>query len=66
MNSFWNIVFAGLLVANCGWLKAETISVVIASNAAPRVQFGAERLVEALKAVKLEAAVVRSDDAPGQ
>lgn len=38
--------------------RAETISIVIASNAAPRVVFGAEKIVEALKAVKLDAAIV--------
>ena len=31
--------------------RAETVSIVIASNAAPRVKFGAEKLVEALQAV---------------
>ena len=45
---------------------AETISIVIASNAAPRVEFGAEKIAEALKAVKLDAAIVRTVDAPGQ
>ena len=34
---------------------AETLSVIVASNAAPRVRFGAENLVEALKSVKLDA-----------
>jgi hypothetical protein len=34
--------------------KAETISIVIPSNAAPRVEFGAEKLAEAIKAVKLD------------
>ena len=38
-----------------GWARAETISVVIATDAAPRVEFGAQRLVDALKAVKLNA-----------
>src|SRR6478736_1187228 len=41
--------------------RAETISIVIASNATPRVQFGAEKLAEALKSLKLNATVVRSD-----
>ena len=49
-------VFSFVAVAN-----AETVSIVIASNAAPRVEFGAERLVAALKAVKLDASVVRVD-----
>lgn len=40
--------------------RAETVSIVIASNAAPRVEFGAQKLVEALKAVKRDAAIVRS------
>src|SRR5260221_681157 len=44
-----------------GRASAETISIVIASNAAPRVVFGATQLVEALKSVKLEATVVYSD-----
>src|ERR1039457_7661439 len=40
--------------------RAEMISIVIASNAAPRVEFGAEKILEALKAVKLDAAIVPS------
>lgn len=44
--------------------RAETVSIVIASNAAPRVLFGAENLVEALKTVKMEATIVRSDTSP--
>ncbi len=44
---------------------AETVSIVIPSNAAPRVEFGAERLVAALTAVKAEAAVVRSAPSSG-
>ena len=43
--------------------RAETISIVIASNAAPRVVFGAEKLVEALRAEKLDAAMIRSNSA---
>ncbi len=45
---------------------AETVSIVIPSNPAPRVEFGAEKLVAALKAVKLQAAVVRSAPSSGQ
>ena len=48
------IVLAVLLVAPCGWLKAETISIVIPTNAAPRVEFGAEKLVEAIRAAKIK------------
>lgn len=46
--------------------RAETISIVIASNAAPRVQFGAEKLEAALQAVKLEAAVVKGEPKVGR
>jgi hypothetical protein len=46
--------------------RAETISIVIASNAAPRVQFGAEKIAEALKAVKQDAAVVRGQPKAGR
>ena len=41
-------------------VNAETVAIVIASNAAPRVEFGAEKLAEALKAVKAGAAIVPS------
>ncbi len=46
--------------------RAEIISIVVASNAAPRVKFGAERLLEALKAVKLDAAIVGSPGSGGK
>ncbi len=35
--------------------RAETTTIVIPTNAAPRVVFGAEKIAEALKAVRLEA-----------
>ncbi len=58
---FKKIVYTIFLAACGGGLKAETISIVLASNTAPRVEFGAEKLAEALKAVKLEAVIVRAD-----
>jgi len=60
------ITLAILFVASCGWLKAETVSIMIPKNAAPRVEFGAEKLVEALKAVKLDAAIVHAEPRSGQ
>ena len=60
------IIFAFLLAASCGWLKAETISIVILTNAAPRVEFGAEKLAEALKAVKLDATIIHSEKEAGK
>ena len=39
--------------------RAETVSIVIASNAAPRVEFGAQKIAEALKSVNKDAVVVR-------
>src|SRR5579862_6676890 len=53
-------VFLSLIV------RAETISVVVSSNAAPRVEFGAERLVEALKGVKQDATIVHSENVSGR
>jgi len=48
------------------WIaRAETVSIVIPSHAAPRVEFGAEKLVAALKAVRTQAVVVRSAPASG-
>ena len=46
-------------------VHAETVSIIVASNAAPRVVFGAEKLAEALKAVKLDAAVIRGEPKAG-
>lgn len=60
------ILLAILLFANCCWLEAETISIVIPTNAAPRVEFGAEKIAEALKAVKLDAVIVRSERGAGK
>jgi hypothetical protein len=45
---------------------AEIVSIVITSNAAPRVEFGAEKLVEALQDVKLDAVIVRSEKSTGK
>jgi hypothetical protein len=50
------LVTGMILLTVCA--RAETISIVIASNAAPRVQFGAGKIVAALKAVKQDAVVV--------
>jgi len=46
--------------------RAETISIVIPTKAVPRVQFGAEQLAKALKAVKLEASVVKIELTSGR
>jgi hypothetical protein len=55
-----------LLFTGGGWLKAETISIVIGTNAAPRVQFGAEQLAEALKFVKIDATITHSENEIGK
>ncbi len=54
----WLIALGALLLASVA--RAETVSIVIPSNAAPRVEFGAEKLAEALKAVKLAAVIDHS------
>lgn len=46
-------------------VPAETVSIVVESNASPRVQFGVEKLVEALKSVKLDAEIVHLDAGSG-
>jgi hypothetical protein len=60
------LVFAALMYAMVFAARAETISIIIASNAAPRVEFGAGKLTEALKAVKLDAAIVRTEKVSGR
>jgi len=41
---------------------AETVSIVIASNASPRVSFGAERLAEAVRSIGMDARTARLTD----
>jgi hypothetical protein len=65
MKLLHSILLAGSLIS-CFQLKAETVSIVIPTNAAPRVQFGAEKLAEALKSVRLEAAIVRTEKVLGR
>jgi len=55
-----------LAVSFCTGASAETISIVVASNAAPRVEFGAEKLAAALTMAKLDAQVVNSDAVSGR
>ena len=60
------LIFVALAIFPSFTARAEIISIVIASNAAPRVEFGAEKLVEALKAVKSDALVVRTENVLGR
>ena len=67
MNFFRNrIALAALILAYCCLVKAETVSVIVDTNAAPRVEFGAEKLVSALQTVNVDAAIVHSQTAPGR
>ena len=45
--------------------RAETVSIVIPTNAAPRVQFGAEKLAEALKSANWDAAIAHFNNGAG-
>ncbi len=45
---------------------AETISIVVPTNAAPRVEFGAEKLAAALQAVKVEVKIIHSQNVSGR
>ena len=47
-------------------VRGQTISIVVASNAPPRIGFGAEKLARAIKAVKLDATIVLSEKVPGR
>src|SRR5690348_12985895 len=53
-------VFLSLIV------RAETIFIVVPSPATPRVEFGASRLVEALRGVKQDARIVQSENGSGR
>ncbi len=52
-------------MASCGRLKAEIISIVIPTNAAPRVEFGAEKIVTALESVGLGSVIVKAANSSG-
>jgi hypothetical protein len=54
--------FLALAFCLAGFVRAETVSIVIPTNAAPRVQFGAEKILEALKSAKLDATIVHSEN----
>jgi hypothetical protein len=45
--------------------RAGSVSIVIPTNVAPRVEFGAERLVEAMKSVNLDATIAPFENGPG-
>ncbi len=59
-------IVAALMMSSAPVGRAETVSIVIASSAAPRVKFGAEILVEALRAVKVDARVVHLPQTEGR
>ncbi|HTB84732.1 MAG TPA: hypothetical protein VK742_13840 [Candidatus Sulfotelmatobacter sp.] len=52
-----------LAFALAGFVHAETVSIVIATNAAPRVEFGAEKIAEALKSAGYESRMVHQTGA---
>lgn len=59
------VVLATLMFCKLGIARGETISVNISPNAAPRVEFGAERLAIALKDVGFESNVTRDRQVVG-
>ena len=61
-----SLALAAFFLAACSQARTETVCVVIPTNATPRVLFGAEKLAEALRAEKFNAAITRSVDATGQ
>jgi hypothetical protein len=47
-------------------VRASSIAIVVSTNATARVEFGAEKLAEALNSVKLDAAIVHSENLSGE
>jgi hypothetical protein len=58
--AFGKSVLAFSLFASCFGSKAESVSIVVQTNISPRVEFGAEKLLEALESVKLDAHIDRN------
>lgn len=60
-------LFVPILLFLAGFkIHAETIDIIVGTNAAPRVQFGAEKLADSLEAVKLDAIVTPSETGSGR
>jgi hypothetical protein len=55
-----------ILVLSQTLVRAGSIAVVVSTNATARVEFGAEKLTAALNSVKLDAAIVHSENLSGQ
>lgn len=60
------ILWVILSVLPCWAAPAEVISLIMPGKAAPRVEFGAAKLLEALKEAKLDAAIMRSEPLGGR
>ena len=45
--------------------SAKTIDIIVGTNASPRIQFGAEKLADALKAANLDASIIPSETTSG-
>src|SRR5215475_10264236 len=66
MKVSWSKSVISVLILGCCILsRGETVLVVTATNASPRVAFGAAKLVDALKDDKIDAKITQSDNAPG-
>src|SRR5690348_2403799 len=50
-----------VLLIRVGSLCAESVSILLATNATPRVEFGAHRLQDALKNVGLQTSIERGE-----
>jgi hypothetical protein len=59
------LLLAALVTLPCSVIRAETVSIILSSNAVPRVEFGAQKLVEALKTASLDGTIVRSANSAG-
>jgi hypothetical protein len=59
---FVKIIIVVLIFASSCWLNAETISLIIGTNAAPRVRFGAAKIAAALQALNISVNSYRAGD----
>jgi len=67
MKLMRHLIAAALLAAVCETMAlAETISIVVPANAAPRVEFGAEKLSEALQGAKWQPKIVHDENVSGR
>jgi len=66
LKTFWLLACLASWCALASHASAATCSIIISTNVAPRVEFGAEQLLAAIRAENLDAVITNSEVVAGQ